>query len=474
MKYQKSLIMWLIMTSVLIGSRMVIAETVSEENQTESSTDKSQGPVSSKLVEKMKQTEELEEATLKSMEVLTNVLYFLSETYVDAEASQMPKLIQAAMEGITQSLDPHTIIMNNKQFQRMQDQTEGKYSGIGLVLSHEPSQGLKILSIIDNSPADKAGMAVGDLITKINGRSLKDLDVAEYPQLPKSPDATINLSVTRGKKQVNYLLKYAVVHLKQVAGKILPPNIGYLKISSFQENTSDSVAEFLRKNYDSLNALIVDLRGNSGGLLDQAIEVADQFIDSGLLLSIVGRDREARHRHFALKQDTYSRLPLIVLVNGESASASEVVAGALQDHERAIIMGEKTFGKGSVQSLIPLPDGSGMKITVARYFTPSGRSIQTEGIVPDVTISATDPSLVKLAIEPKANHEPSDEKQLPKVDLIDDPVSQKLHSVRGFDHYIAQWDNDQQQDYQLRMAYMYLKIWLKMNSFHKKTKGSHP
>lgn len=414
------------------------------------------------FAEEMEKARKQEQKDLEALEVLSTALHHLSESYVDQTATELSQLVEAALKGMVSSLDPHTTFLTKEQFDKLHHRTIGKYAGIGLVLAYDQlDRSLNIVSVIENSPADEAGIRKDDKIIAINGTSLKGLDFSDYPSMEGSHGTKIQLIIERNKQTKTYNLTYKLVEMKSVHAKILPPGIGYIRITSFQEETSEKVAEILSRQRASLAGLILDLRGNSGGLLEEAIAVSDQFIESGLLMSVMGRDSESVHRYFALKASTFSGFPMITLVDGDSASASEVLAGALQDHERAIIMGEKTFGKGSVQSLIPLPDGSGMKITIARYYTPSGRSIQAEGIVPDLILGSSEPEArVSRRREPLvkegdlAGH--IEKKEIQGFGGV------KYPSVRGFDHYISKWDSQDQLDYQLKMAYIYLKAWLKL------------
>lgn len=400
-------------------------------------------------------------ADLEALDVLATAMHHLSEHYVDNHATTMNQLVHAALRGMAYSLDPHTLFLSKDQYAKLQQSTEGKDASIGLKLTQQEGESfIRIISVLKDSPADLAGIQAQDKIIAIDDSPLKDLTPEDYPSLSRPRDAWVRLTIEKpDQSTATHRLRYAMVTIDDVLTKMLPPGIGYLRVAHFQEDTTHKVADFLQTHHQHLAALILDLRGNSGGLLTEAIALSDQFIESGLLLSVVGRNAENTERHFALKSSTYSDFPIIVLVDAYSASSSEIVAGALQDHERAIVMGQRTFGKGSVQILIPLPDGSGMKMTVARYYTPSGRSIQAEGIEPDLVLPTAEPQLAKtstkqpLKEEDLKGHIPS--KQLDGT-LIDIPT------VRGFDHYISQWEAADQQDYPLRMAYIYLKAWLKL------------
>ena len=401
---------------------------------------------------------------IQALDVFSTAIHHLSQNYVDASVTDMSQLVHAALRGMAYSLDPHTVFLTKKQFDKLQQSTVGKDVGVGLELSHHTGEHfIRVLSVVKGSPADKSGIRAQDKVVAIDGQKLENLAASDYPSLIRSRGSLIRLTIEQpDQSHKQHRLRYEWIEVEDVFSKVLPPAIGYVQVAVFQEDTAHKVAEFLQTHHQQLGGLILDLRGNSGGLLSEAIAVSNQFIESGLLLSVVGRDAENTERHFALKEDTYSGFPMIVLVDGYSASSSEIVAGALQDHERAIIMGQKTFGKGSVQILMPLPDGSGLKMTVARYYTPSGRSIQAEGIAPDLVLATSEPE--QPADEHKQPLKEGDLKgHITSKRLEFDGVMETPPAVRGFDHYIAQWEVEDQQDYSLRMAYIYLKAWLKLD-----------
>lgn len=417
------------------------------------------------LSQQIAQQKAQEKQELKALDVLSAALHHLSEYYVDGSATQMDQLVHAALRGMAYSLDPHTMFLTKEQFSKLQQSTVGKDASIGIGISNEITEGyIQIRSVLKGSSAHQAHIQPGDKIVAIDGVFLKDLEVHKYPSLVGSRDSIVRLTILSSDgRQKTHRLRYKLVEVEDVFAQILPPSIGYVRVAIFQENTAAHVADFISSHQQKISALILDLRGNSGGLLGEAIATSDIFIDSGLLLSVVGRDTQTTERHFALKVGTYSDFPMIVLVDGTTASSSEIVAGALQDHERAIIMGQKTFGKGSVQILVPFSDGSGMKMTVARYYTPSGRAIQTEGIHPDLILAMSEPNPKQ---DDDSSSPPLKEEDLrghissKKLDLNHAPEA--IPSVRGFDHYIAQWELSHQQDYPLRTAYIYLKAWLKL------------
>lgn len=252
---------------------------------------------------------------------------------------------------------------------------------------------VKVIAPIDDTPADAAGIQPGDLIIRIDGQSVKGLDLQEaVERMRGEPGTTIELGILREGEDapLELVIERAIIRVQSVRSRMLEPGYGYLRISQFQSRTGDDVLdalESLNDQADGLNGLVLDLRNNPGGVLDAAVEVADVFLSNGRIVSTEGRSDEAASEFTATPNDALNGEPLVVLVNAGSASAAEIVAGALQDHRRAVIMGEPTFGKGSVQTILPLRDGNAVKLTTARYYTPDGRSIQAEGIVPDVAIA---------------------------------------------------------------------------------------
>jgi len=281
--------------------------------------------------------------------------------------------------------------MTKEEYKELMTETKGSFSGIGIEITIKDKI-LTVVSPIEGTPAYKAGMKAGDKIIKVEGESTQDMGIMEAVKKIRGPEGSkVNLtSVREGMdKPLALSITRGVIPLKSVRYYVLSPGIGYIRISNFQSNTSNdlsSALEILDKD-GMLKGLIIDLRNNPGGLLSQAIEVSEQFLDSGVIVSTKGRESSHNITATAHKNKKDSEYPIIVLVNGGSASAAEIVAGALQDNKKAIILGSRTFGKGSVQSILPLSDGSGLRLTTARYYTPSGKSIQSSGITPDIEMS---------------------------------------------------------------------------------------
>lgn len=328
------------------------------------------------------------EDVYKNIEIFTEVLRQVEKNYVEPRDSK--NLIYGAIKGMVQSLDPHSSFMTKDEYQELMTETKGSFSGIGVEITIKDKI-LTVVSPIEGTPAYKAGMKAGDKIVKVEGESTQDMSLMEAVKKIRGPEGSkVKLTIIREgvDKPLEFSITRGVIPLKSVRHYFLTPEIGYIRISNFQSNTAkdlSSALEALEKG-GTLKGLVIDLRNNPGGLLSQAIEVSEQFLDSGVIVSTKGRESSHNIKATAHKNEKERRYPIIVLVNGGSASAAEIVAGALQDNKKAIILGTRTFGKGSVQSILPLSDGSGLRLTTARYFTPSGRSIQSSGITPDIKI----------------------------------------------------------------------------------------
>ena len=303
-------------------------------------------------------------------------------------------LIENAINGMLTGLDPHSSYMNAKSFRDMQVQTHGEFGGLGLEVTQENGI-IKVVSPIDDTPAARAGIKAGDLITTIGKTTVQGLSLNDaVDKMRGPPNSTIHLVIKRESvdKPIDLTLTREVIHI-QVVKSHLEGDIGYVRLTQFNEQTDSAmraaIAKFRQQLGDKLHGIVLDLRNNPGGLLDQAVMVSDDFIDQGEIVSTRARHPEDSQRWNAKPGDITGGLPIVVLTNGGSASASEIVAGALQDHQRAVVLGQRTFGKGSVQTVIPLQGNGAMRLTTARYYTPSGRSIQGLGITPDVPVAAS-------------------------------------------------------------------------------------
>ncbi len=328
----------------------------------------------------------------RELDVFTRVLADIENNYVEPVDDQ--RLIYGAIRGMLSTLDPHSMFMEPKQYQQMKTDTAGEWGGLGLELTERDGL-LTVVSPIDDTPAARAGIQPGDQILQINGDSTREMSLAQANQhLVGAPGTKVDLLLMRrGFSQPRQIpLVREHIRVNPIDYRLLDDGFGYVRIRSFQDRTDRYLKEALVKLRQqaggNLSGLVLDLRNNPGGLLEQAVRVADRFLTSGTIVTTEGRNRQHVEKELAHPSDTEPNYPLIVLVNGGSASASEIVAGALQDNGRAVIMGTQTFGKGSVQTVIELEDGSGLKLTIAKYYTPKHRSIQEQGITPDVLVRA--------------------------------------------------------------------------------------
>ena len=324
----------------------------------------------------------------KKIDLFGEVLDKVKKEYVD-EINESD-VMDAAINGVLQYLDPYSVYMNPELFESMQTDTKGEFGGLGIEVSMEAGV-VKVISPIDDTPASKAGIKAGDYIIKINDVQVQGKTLMEAVKLMRGPvDSSIDLTIRRRgeKKIINKTIIRKMIQVKSVEAKIIKNNIGYLRLKSFNSNSSKQLVEKI-KNFEKskkLTGYILDLRNNPGGLLTQAINVTDFFLNDGEIVSTKGRKASENRRFFAKKGDKVKGKPLIILINNGSASASEIVAGALKDHKRAILLGENTYGKGSVQSIIPLSDGGGMRLTISKYYLPSGQSISEIGVSPDILV----------------------------------------------------------------------------------------
>jgi len=333
-------------------------------------------------------SQEQQEATYRQLEVFANVLSILQENYleeIDADTT-----IEGAISGMLLSLDPHSSYLTAEDFDELQEETRGNFSGVGIELTIRDSI-LTVISPIAGTPADKAGIMAKDLIVKINGEATKNMPSMEAVKLlrgPKGSEVTVSIYRDGWEELQDFTIIRDIISLHSVNGLMLEPGFAYVRITNFQEQTTKDLKETLNElNMEStIKGLVLDLRNNPGGLLDQAISVSDVFLEEGLVVYTKGRIPEQNMTFQAHANNGKNTYPLVILVNEGSASASEIVAGAIQDHQRGVIVGSTTFGKGSVQTILPMPGGSGLRLTTARYYTPDGRSIQATGIVPDVEV----------------------------------------------------------------------------------------
>ena len=331
----------------------------------------------------------LENEIYKKIDLFGEVLEKINEEYVD-EIDQS-KSMDSAINGLLQSLDPYSSYMSPEIFKEMQTETSGEFGGLGIEVGME-SGVVKVISPIDDTPASRSGIKAGDYIVKINDTQVQGKSLTEAVELMRGPvGSSIELTVRRqgAKKALTFNIVREIIQIKSVKADLLEKNIGYIRLTSFNENSSEQIKTEigkLKKN-NNLKAYILDLRNNPGGLLSQAIRISDFFLENGEIVSTKGRKASENRRWFAKQGDLTDGKALIVLINYGSASASEIVAGALKDHKRAILLGDNSYGKGSVQSIIPLKNDGAIRLTIAKYYLPSGKSISEVGVSPDIMIS---------------------------------------------------------------------------------------
>ena len=330
------------------------------------------------------------DSTYEKLKVLADVLAIVEKNYV--EPVNIGKVIQGAINGMLETLDPHSSFMPQEMFKEMQTETRGSFEGLGFEITIRDKV-LTVVAPIEDTPAFRAGIQSGDQILRIEGKSTRDmnlLDAVKRLRGPRGTQVTITIMRPGFTEPQDFSVTRDVIPIRSVRSRLLEEGYGYVKINQFIEKTHPDLKKALEQlegKEGKLKGLVLDLRNDPGGLLEQAVKVTDEFLDSGLIVYTEGRVEGQKMKFYAQKKERERDYPMIVLVNAGSASASEIVAGALQDHGRAVILGTPTFGKGSVQTIIPLEDGSALRLTTARYFTPKGRSIQALGITPDIIVA---------------------------------------------------------------------------------------
>jgi carboxyl-terminal processing protease len=325
----------------------------------------------------------------ESLELFTNILSIVKKNYV--EEVDTKKLVDGAVGGMLSSLDPHSAYLSPEHYKDLQMDTQGRFGGLGIEITIKAGV-LTVVSPIEDTPAFKAGIKPGDMIFKIEEEFTKDMTLVDAVKKMRGLKGTkINISIKREgvPELIDFSLVRDTIRVQSVRSRTLESGYGYIRLAQFQERSDRDVQkalETLVAGKGGLKGLVLDLRNNPGGLLTQAVRISDLFLDAGLIVYTEGRIDSQKQKYFSQKNASWLDFPIVVLVNGGSASASEIVAGALQDHKRAVVLGTKTFGKGSVQTILPLDDNSALRLTTARYFTPKGRSIQATGIVPDIVM----------------------------------------------------------------------------------------
>lgn len=393
----------------------------------------------------------------KNIEIFTEVLREIEKNYVEPEDPQ--ELIYGAIKGMIQSLDPHSAFMTKKEHKELMMETRGSFTGIGIEITIRDSV-LTVVSPIEGTPAYAAGIKAGDKIVKIEEKSTKDMTMMEAVKRIRGPKGTkISLTIVRdgAEKPLEFSITRDVIPLISVRSHLLTPHIGYIRISNFQSKTSEDLSAALDElaKDQELRGLILDLRNNPGGLLSQAIKVSDIFLDEGVIVSTKGRNTLQDIEATAHKNKKSINYPIIVLVNSGSASAAEIVAGALQDNKRALILGTRTFGKGSVQTILPLSDGSGLRLTTARYYTPKGRSIQSSGISPDIELSFIPPGQNGDEVRPRFLREEDLEGHMPMENGDDEGAAEKDEQMEK-DRQVSDLI---EKDNQVRHALQLLQSW---------------
>jgi carboxyl-terminal processing protease len=419
----------------------------------------------------------------QDLQIFTKVLNLVQQYYV--EPVDTKKLIYGGIKGMLQELDPHTNFLPPDIYKEFENETSGEFGGIGIEITVQ-NDVLTVISPIEDTPAWEAGIKAGDKIVEINGDSTKGLSLAEAAQKMRGGRGSkMKMMIFRDgfEKPREFTVTRGVVKIKSVKVTDLEDGYLYIKLTSFIENSAPDVEKALKnataKNKE-IKGLVLDLRRNPGGLLDQAVKIADLFLEKGVIVSTIGRNKKDKTVEYAHKGNDYPEFPVIVLVNEYSASASEILSGALQDNKRALIMGQRTFGKGSVQSVVKLGDGSGLKLTVARYYTPSGVSIQAEGIKPDVVIDEVDPEAFKKAVVRKdirreqdiARHLPGDRESKEKeqnpttgIRNPDDPSNTFWWTQDSKKKDLSPKEKLLSEDFQVLQAYNYLRAWKVMQNY---------
>ncbi len=332
---------------------------------------------------------ESDEIPFEELQAFTEVFSRVKSDYVETVDDK--KMIEDAIRGMLSGLDPHSAFLNTTEFSDLKIGTTGQFGGLGIEVGMENGF-VKVISPIDDTPASRAGIQASDLIIKLDDKSVKGMTLNEAVKIMRGkPNTDIELTIVREGEPQPLVIKITreIIRVKSVKNRMLEPGYGYIRITNFQSRTTTDLLKAISdmQKEDRLKGLVLDLRNNPGGVLNGAVGVSDAFIDNGLIVYTEGRIDDSSHRYVATPGDSLNGAPLVVLINGGSASASEIVAGAMQDHKRGIIMGTKSFGKGSVQTIQELRNGSAVKLTTARYFTPNGRSIQAKGIDPDIVLS---------------------------------------------------------------------------------------
>jgi carboxyl-terminal processing protease len=405
------------------------------------------------------------------LQLFSKVLNLIQQYYV--ESIDTKKLIYGGIKGMMRELDPHTNFLTPDIFKEFESETSGEFGGLGIEITVKKGV-LTVISPIEDTPAWNAGIQPGDKVVSINGESTKGLSLAEAAKMMKGKkDSPVQLGIFRDgfEEPKVYSIKRGVVKIKSVKYTDLEDGHAYIKITSFIENTYSEleklINEHIKKNKE-IKGMVIDLRRNPGGLLNQATMISDLFLEDGIIVSTIGRNEKEKEVIYAKKKGTLDKFPVVVLIDEYSASASEILAGALQDNKRALIMGKRSFGKGSVQSVVKLGDGSGLKLTVARYYTPKGISIQADGIHPDVELEEIDKDILEKMRKDKTVRR---EKDI-RGHLLSEKEKEEIKKNSGKNMMEFWWSGDSEnkkklsakesllsEDFQVFQAFNYLKAW---------------
>ncbi|HKF95055.1 MAG TPA: S41 family peptidase [Gammaproteobacteria bacterium] len=380
---------------------------------------------------------------LDELRTFTDVYARIKTDYVVEVGDK--KLLEYAIRGMLAGLDPHSAYLDADEFRELEIGTTGEFGGLGIEVGMEDGF-VKVISPIDDTPAQRAGVKAGDLIVRLNEKPVKGMSLTDAVNLMRGKKGTdITLTIVREgvDEPVTLSITRDIIRVKSVKDQLLEPGFGYVRITSFQAKTTqsliDAIEELRKENGGNLKGLVLDLRNNPGGVLSGAVGVSDAFLNDGLIVYTEGRGEDSELRYSATNGDVLDGTPMVVLINGGSASASEIVAGAMQDQKRAIIMGSKSFGKGSVQTILPLNENAALKLTTARYYTPSGRSIQAQGIKPDIPLEdltlmhAKGDDIAPLMEADLAGHlvnEAEDESQEETKDVPSSPLAEKDYQLK--------------------------------------------
>ena len=396
--------------------------------------------------------------TYEKLKIFDEVLYLIQTNYVDDVNVQ--DLIYGGINGMLKTLDPHSSFMPPDLYQEMQTETRGNFGGLGIQIGMRDDQ-LTVIAPIDDTPAFRAGILAGDSIVKIDDKSTKDMTLTEAVKLlrgPKGSKVTITVMREGFTEPKDFTMTRDIIEIKSVTHQMLLDKIGYVRLRQFQENTADDLEAALKDLEDQdVEAIIMDLRSNPGGLLNSAVEVADKFLEKGkLIVYTEGRKSNQDMRFVAHEEFTHPNYPMVILVNHGSASASEIVAGALKAHSRAVLIGTQTYGKGSVQSVIPLSDNSGLRLTTAKYYTPDGQSIHEKGITPDIIVPLNKPVIPPITEEvgeEAAVETPEEgEETVPEMPSPDDVEPEELPKETGEAEAAAALEKFIKEDTQLNRA----------------------